>query len=151
MKKKSKVFLLTSLAFLALLAIVVIVDIIWEYYEIQAEFANDVRMANDLTGWLVVVAVLFIIPIFPVWLSFIRSVYKILQYEPSGIVKMCYLISAIISFSAFAFNLLWLIGLVSFKTGIIENVLFFTERPVFIVTFILGSVPIKRRDDTTIE
>lgn len=145
-KHKATIFLLISLSALALLAISVIVDMILEYYQIQSDFANDVRMANDLTASLVVVAVFFIIPIFAVGFSCIRSVYKILRYEPSGIVKMCYLLSAIISFLAFILQLFWLIGLVDFKTGIKEIVLFLTEWPIFIISFLLGSISIKHRD-----
>ena len=145
-KQKSKIFLYISLAVLALLAVTVITDITLKYYQIQNDFANDVRMANDLTVSLIMVAVFFIIPIFIVGLSCIRSVYKILQYEPNGFAKTCYLISAIVSFSAFLFLLLWLLGWIDFKTGIKELILLLTEWPIIIVSFILGSIPIKHND-----
>lgn len=145
-KQKSKIFLYIGFGVLALIAVAVIKDMTLEYYQIQTDFADNVCMANDLTASLIIVAVFFIIPIFAVGLSCIRSIYKILRYKPSGTVKTIQLISAIISFLTFTLHLLWLCGLIDLKTGIKETVLLLTEWPILIVSFILGTIPIKHND-----
>lgn len=144
--RKSLLFLWTALAFFVITLVGTIIAMQIDYYQTQSYFANDPQMARDLTNFSVAVAIVFIFPIFAIELSCIRSVYKFLRYEPKGIVKVCYLISAIISFLAFTFQFLVFVGVVDFKTGIKETVLFLTEWPVFIISFILGSIPIKHKD-----
>ena len=64
-------------------------------------------------------------------LSFIRSVYKILKHEPDGGTKWCYVISALIAVLAVAL----------FTVSV--DIYLLTMAPLFIASFILGSVHIK--------
>ena len=64
-------------------------------------------------------------------LSFIRSVYKILKHEPEGGTKRCYVISVLIALLAGA--------VFYFSRGLY----LLTMVPLFIASFILGSVSIK--------
>ena len=91
---------------------------------------------------------LFATPALLVELSCIRSVYRILKHKPFGVTMICWLVSAILSFFAFAFLLLMFTGVLDFtkESGSIklqETFLLLTGWPVFIVSFILGSIPIK--------
>lgn len=144
--RKHTVFISISLVVLAVVAIAVFADILFEYRGIQTDFADNVRRANDMTVSLATVTVFFIVPILFVGLSCIRSVYKILRYAPKGIAKPCYHFSAAWSLLAFAFLLLWFAGWIDFQAGIQEPVLFLAGWPTFAASFLLGSIPIKCRD-----
>ena len=80
-------------------------------------------------------------------LSFIRSVYKMLKYKPNKCVRICYIISAtltVFSVALYAFTILKVFNFVSVNgrdyTG---DIYLFTLWPSFIISFILGSIPIK--------
>lgn len=153
--KKSKLFLRISLAFFALSVIAVIICIIVSYGRIKTDFPNDPDRVVEEFIWLLFCNMILVFPIFAVELSCIRSVYKILKHEPKGLVKICYLISAILSFSAFVLQCLIFTGLINFvlesgDTSIRDTLLLLTEWPVFIVSFALGSVH-KKRDSNVIE
>ena len=88
---------------------------------------------------------LIAIPFWGAELSFIRSVYKILKYRPKGKTKLCYIISSVTAFSAIAF----LIVSISFKlfdtgSNLTATVLLVAEWTAFILSFVLGSIPIKQ-------
>ena len=146
--QKSKIFLYISLAFFSITIIGVIVAAIWEYNQVQATFADDPRRIKEEISWLIVCLIIFIVPVLAVELSGIRSTYKLLKHEPKGIVKICYLISAIISFSACIWQALTCLGVTNLVMPILdikmqEIILFVPGLPTFIVSFILGSIPIK--------
>ena len=82
-------------------------------------------------------------------LSFIRSVYKMLKYKPNKCVRICYIISAtltVFSVALYAFTILKVFNFVSVNgrdyTG---DIYLFTLWPSFIISFILGSIPVKRK------
>ncbi len=154
--KKSRLFLWISLAFFALTLIAFLICIIITYFQIKAYFPDDPDMVINEFGLAVFVYMLLMFPSLAVELSCIRSVYKTIKHNPRGIIKVCYLISAILSFSAFALQFLIYVGVIdlvleSGDARIEQAVLFWTEWPVFIVSFALGSLPVKRKDlsDTT--
>ena len=78
-------------------------------------------------------------------LSLIRSVYKILKHNLNGSVKVCYVISSVLAFLAVVLQCLVSAGLINF--GDVESgqnftvyILLFTEWPLFVSSFILGSI-----------
>ena len=86
--------------------------------------------------------VLFGIPALLLELSGIRSVYRILKYQPRGAVKICLLIAAILSFSAFLFQALMFTGVLDFTQDsgslkLQQTVLLLTGLPVVLVSFVL--------------
>ncbi len=152
--KKQKTFLYISLVFFALTVIGVIVDTIYKYYQIQSAFVNDPRRIHEETSWMIFSVIVFVVPVLMVELSGIRSTYKLLKYRPTGSVKICYLISAIISFSAFLWQALMFFRVTSFIMQYLsmkaqDLILLLPGLPSFIVSFILGSIPIKRNDRCT--
>ena len=85
-------------------------------------------------------------------LSCIRSIYRILKYEPKGIIRICWLISAVLSFFAFVFQILVFRGVVDLTSGrttvsLKVNSLLLTEIPVAIVSFLLCSIHKKQNND----
>ena len=88
--KRHKLFLWIAFAFFFITVVSTIIYMQIDYYQTQTDFANDPQMARDLTNFSVVVAIVFIFPIFAVELSCIRSVYKLLKYNPCGVIKICY-------------------------------------------------------------
>ncbi len=157
-KKKHKIFLWISLAFFVLSVIAVLAPLIESYFELKDAFLNEPvkndHKWGDQSDWLIIVSVFLIFPAFPVELSCIRSVYKILKYEPKGVVKVCYVVSAVLSLSAFVFQCLVFSGVIdlvdeSGSPRLYEGLLLLTEWPVFIISFILGSI--KNRDGNDIE
>jgi len=94
---------------------------------------------------------MFGIPTLFLELSGIRSVYRILKHQPRDAVRICLLISAILSFSAFVFQALMFAGVLDFTkdSGSIklqETVLLLTGWPVVIISFVLG-INRKKQDD----
>ena len=148
-KKKHLLFLWIALVLFIINIISTMAYMQIDYYQTQADFVSDPQMAKELTNFSVFVAIVFIFPIFAVELSCIRSVYKFLKYNPCGVIKICYLLSAILSFFSFTFCGLIFLNIVGFKTGLRESVLLWIEWPVLIVSFILGSIPIKHNDRCT--
>ncbi len=143
--KKHNIFLWSSLAFFAFSLIVVVISIISSYYQIKTDFPNDPRRVSDEFGWLIIYCIFFIFPVFAVEFTCIRSIYKILKYEPKGIVKICYIISALLALAAFIFQCLMFSGAISFiddsgSSKLQQRMLFLTEWPIFIISFILGSI-----------
>ena len=144
--KKLKIFLCIALIFFTLTVVLTVNDLQMEYYQIKSDFSDDYKILTHSTAVLYAVAIVFVFPIFAVELSCIRSVYKLLKYNPCGVIKVCYLISAILSFLSFTLYCLIHLKIVGFKTGVRESVLLVIEWPIFIVSFILGSIPIKHND-----
>lgn len=153
--KKSRLFLWISLAFLALSLVIFLVEIVLLYYEFKT--TSSTLSPNDLIRFEYAFVIelfayiMFGIPALLVELSCIRSVYRILKYEPHGAIRICWLISAILSFSAFVFLVLMFTGVLDFtkESGAIklqETILLLTEWPVVIVSFVLGSIR-KKHDD----
>ena len=153
--KKSRLFLWISLALFALSLVVFFAGIALSYYNFKA--TSSTLSPNDLIHFEYVFVlelfayVLFGIPALLLELCGIRSVYRILKYRPRNTAIICLLISAILSFSAFAFQALMLSGVLNFTTDsgsvkLQEILLLLTGLPVVIVSFVLGSIPIKQNN-----
>lgn len=145
MQKKSKLFLWISFAVFSLSVIAILLNLIASYCEIKSAFPNDnVQVINEF-GLTLILAIILMCPFLGSELSLIRSVYKILKHNLNGSVKVCYVISSVLAFLAVVLQCLVLAGLISF--GDVESeqnftvyILLFTEWPLFVSSFILGSI-----------
>ena len=153
--KKSRLFLRISLAVFALTLILFFVKMAVGYSEFKATSSN--LSSNDLIQFeyafvIELFAYLFFgTPALLLEICGIRSVYRILKHQPRGGAKICWLISAILSFSAFVFLMLLLTGVLdlvndSGSLKLQQTVLLLTGWPVVIVSFVLGSMPVKQDD-----
>lgn len=153
--KKTSIFFWISLSFFALSLIVFFVKIALLYYEFKTTSStlspNDfIRFEYNFVIELFA-CIVFGIPALLLELSGIRSVYRILKFKPSDAVRICLLISAILSFFAFVFQVLMFAGVLDFtkdsgSVKLQETVLLMTGWPVVIVSFVLGSIR-KKQDD----
>lgn len=79
-------------------------------------------------------------------LSFIRSVYKMLKYKPDKWVRICYIISASLAVLSVAFYCLVALKVFNFVSAngrdYTGDICLFGLWPSFILSFILGSIPI---------
>ena len=153
--KKSRLFLRISLAVFALTLILFFVKMAVGYSEFKT--TSSTLSPNDLVHFeyafvIELFAYLFFgTPALLLEICGIRSVYRILKHQPRGGAKICWLISAILSFSAFVFLMLLLTGVLdlvndSGSLKLQETVLLLTGWPVVIVSFVLGSMPVKQDD-----
>ena len=130
-----------------------------------ANYREEQSLANapsrpEFGGIIMYIAIcLLIIPGLATMLSSIRSTYKLLKYKPQGKVKRCYLISASLAFLSLVSVGLCYIGLIiideinipiSIQRRLYNfipttAILFGTLLPSFIISFILGSIPVKRK------
>ena len=144
--KKAKIFLCVGLICFLLTTIGVIIDNKLEYDRIQKAYANDWYELKFLNAMMLVMLYWVIIPGLLVELSGIRSTYKLLKYKPKGNVKICYLISASLAFLAIAVVLLCFVGVLIINAdNFFLEIMVITMWPSFIISFILGSIPIKRK------
>ena len=153
--RKTSIFLWSSLSFVALSLIVFFVKIALLYYEFKT--TNSTLSPNDVIRFEynfvieLFAYIMFGIPALLLELSGIRSAYQIIKYNPHGASRIRLLISAIISFSAFVFQVLMFTGVLDFTqdSGSIqlqETVLLLTGFPIVIISFVLGSIR-KKQDD----
>lgn len=153
--KKSRLFLRISLAVFALTLILFFVKMAVGYSEFKTTSSN--LSPNDLIQFeyafvIELFAYLFFgTPALLLEICGIRSVYRILKHQPRGGAKICLLIAAILSFSAFVFQALMFAGVLDFSQDsgslkLQETVLLLTGLPVVIVSFVLGSIPVKQDD-----
>ena len=156
MNKKSRLFLWIGLSFFALSLVLFFVKIALSYYDFKA--ASSALSPNDLIHFEYAFVIelfayiLFGIPIFFLELSSIRSVYRILKYQPRDAAKVRLLISAILSFSAFVFQALMFTGVLDFTQDsgslkLQEIILLLTGLPVAIASFVLGYTPAKQKGE----
>ena len=154
--KKAKIFLCISLICFVLITIVTIISIRLVYY-IEEQSLNAPNRP-EFGGIIFFIAIYIImIPGLATILSGIRSTYKILKYKLQGKVKICYLISASLAFLSLVSVGLCGIGLIiAYEINIpilrrlyhfipTNVILFGTLLPSFIISFVLGSIPVKRR------
>ena len=141
--KKARLFLWISLAVFALSAVAVLISSIELYYELLVYPPPNDPSREFMPGFELFIYIFIMIPALAIELSCIRSVYKILKHEPKGIVKIFYWISAILSFSTFVFLCLTFTRVISNARA--ADVLFIIQPPVFLVSFVLGSIPIKHK------
>ena len=145
--KKTSIFLWSSLSVFALSLIAFFVKIALIYYDFKT--ATQTLSPNDLISFEynfvieLFAYILFGIPALLLELSGIRSAFRILKYKPHGVSKICLLISAILSFSAFVFQVLMFTGILNFTrdSGSIklqETVLLLTGLPIVIIPFLFS-------------
>ena len=148
MNKKSRLFLWISLSLFALSLVAFFVKIALLYGDFKA--TSSTLSPNDLVhfeyGFVIELFayIMFGIPALLLEFSCIRSVYRILKYKLCGSVRICLLISAILSFFAFVFQVLMFAGVLDFTKDsgslkLQETALFLTGWPVFILSLVLGS------------
>ena len=155
--KKAKIFLRVGLICFVLIAIVIIISIGLANYREEQSLANA-PSRPEFGGIIMYIAIcIIIIPGLATMLSGIRSTYKLLKYKPQGKVKICYVISASVAFFALAIVGLCHLGLIiidEINIPILRRlynfiptteILFGTLLPSFIISFILGSIPVKRK------
>lgn len=150
--KKYRLFLWIGLTFFALTLVLFLIKPILLYHEFQTTSSpltpnDDIRFEYDFVIELCAY-ITFGIPILLLELSCIRNTYRILKHNPYGIAKICWLLSVIISFLAFVFQILLFTGVIDFtkESGSLkfqEIALLLTGLPIFIISFILGSIPVK--------
>ena len=145
MHKKSKLFLWMSFAIFALSVIAILLSVIASYSKIKTTFSNDNAQVMNEFGLTLFLSVWAICPFLGSELSWIRSIYKILKYEPQGCVKKCYIISSALAVFAVVLQCLVSTGLIN--PGNIDSgqnftvyILLFVEWPLFVLSFILGSI-----------
>ena len=143
--KKSKLFLWISFVIFALSVIAILLNLIASYCKIRSTFPNDnIQVMNEF-GLTLVLLILLMCPFLGAELSWIRSVYKILKHNPKGSVKVCYIISSVLAFFAVILQCLVSAGLINFENtesgqNFTVYILLFTEYPLFVSSFILGSI-----------
>jgi hypothetical protein len=157
--KKAKIFLCISLICFVLIAIVTIISIRLVYYIEEQSLANAPNRP-EFGGIIFFIAIYIImIPGLATMLSGIRSTYKILKYKLQGKVKICYLISASVAFlSLVSVGLCFIVSIIIDEINIpisiqrrlynfipTTAILFGTLWPSFIISFVLGSIPIKHK------
>lgn len=146
--KKHTIFLFISLAVFVVSAVIVVIY----FCEAKADLDSILSENNDTqfrTGaeesffW----GIFFAGSILGTELSFIRSVYKILKYKPNKWVGICYIISAFLAVLAVLFYCFAVFGKFNFVSAdgrdYTGDIYLFTFWPAFIVSFALGSLPIK--------
>lgn len=146
--KKHTIFLIISLAIFMVSVIAVIV------YFCEAKAALErILSENTDTQFRVgleeslILSVFFIIAVLGTEISFIRSIYKMLKYKPNKWNKICYIISAFIAVLAVVFYCLAALKIFEFVGDdghyYLGDIYLFTLWPSFIVSYILGSIPIR--------
>ncbi len=147
--KKARLFLRIGLVIFALSVIGLLICIIRSYYLTKADFPDDPDRVRNEFLFSLGMGMFVIYPILALELSCIRSVYKILKHKPKRIAKICYWISAVLSVSTLVFQCLILV-IVNISPGTsLDNyavdIFLLTGWPVFILSFVLGSIPIKHQ------
>ena len=95
-------------------------------------------------------SIFFTVAVLGAELSFIRSVYKMLKHKPKKLVGICYWGSAFLAFLSIAFYCLVVLKVFNFVSvsgrDYTGDVYLFTFWPWFLISFALGSFPVKRND-----
>ena len=139
--KKRKIIMLSI--GITLIVITFIASIIWLIYNYIYE-KDPINIKLIFPVWL-----FLIFPIVLEELSLLRSVYKLVNYNSRTIPRVCYIISAILVFLSLVFQILVFTKIITesiFPEGpraassrLIE-LLLFSEWPVIIISFLLGSL-----------
>lgn len=108
-------------------------------------YSSDIVQYRQDAIFAMFVQIVFGGPFLLVELSCIRSLYRILKYEPKEIIRICWLFSAVLSFFAFVFQILVHTGVLAYMEY--ETPLILSEFPVAIVSFLLCSIRKKQDHD----
>ena len=145
--KKHTLFFIISFTIFVISVIAGIIfygNIIVEMERLIAE-SNDTqyRFGMEMS---IIFTLFFVFAVYAAGLSFIRSVYKILKYKIKGGMFICYVISAIMCLLAIALYCtieIFNISLVVDGRAYLGDVYLFVLWPSFIISFILGSLPVR--------
>ena len=146
--RKHIMFLLIGLAVFVISAIMAVIY----YYDAKIEIdcllseVPDTQMRFGLEMSLFL-SMFFTVAVLGTEISFIRSVYKMLKYKPNKWVRLCYIISASLAVLSVTFYCLAVLKIFDFVTTdghyYTGDIYLFTFWPSFIVSFALGSIPIR--------
>ena len=149
--RKHTIFLVISLAvFLASTIALTIYygNAVTELNRILSE-VEDTQFRVGLEAGLVF-SIFFTVAVLGAELSFIRSVYKMLKHKPRKLVGICYLASTFFAFLSIAFYCLIVLKVFDFVSvsgrDYTGDVYLFTFWPWFLISFALGSFPVKQHD-----
>ena len=156
MNKKCKIFLRIGFAIFIFSIIAFILGIISSYFKIKADFPDDNAKIKAEFVFTLFFAPWIICPFLASELSCIRSIYKILKYNPKGVVKICYIVSSVLAFISIIFQCLVSAGVLDFnEIGVEQNATFYillpTECVLFILSFALGSVCHKQSEQSVVK
>ena len=149
--KKHTIFLIISLAVFMVSVIIAIVYCCEAKEELDRILSGvtdtQLRVGLELSlFW----SMFFAVGVLGTELSFIRSVYKMLKHKPNKWVRICYIISAFWAVLSVAFYCLVTQKMFNFVSAngrdYIGDICFFALWPSFILSFVLGSIPIKHDD-----
>ena len=145
------IFLIISLAVFVVSVIAVTVyycKAVTELNRILSE-VEDTQFRVGLEEGLVW-SIFFTVAVLGAELSFIRSVYKMLKHKPRKLVGICYFISAFFAFLSIAFYCLVVLKVFDFASAsghdYTGDVYLLTFWPWFLISFALGSLPVKQND-----
>ena len=149
--KKHRIFLFRSLAvFLASVIAFIVIYFITKFEVDKLMAQNPDTQFQFGLGMSLILGTIFAIVALGLELSFIRSVYKMLKHNPKGIIKICYVISAFLAFSGLVLYLGLVFGIIGYvsPTGrYYTGDMYLIQFPLFILSFILGSLPLKINED----
>ena len=144
-KKARAIFLSVSFTVFALSVALYLILSGKAYYE---ALNSDSEMIRADIPFYEAILCLCVVPVLVNELSWIRSTYKLLKYRPKRIKKVFYIISSALSFSSITFFLItWTylaITQVNMPAFVLDDYLYLGW-PVVIVSFILGSIPVRKR------
>ena len=147
--KKHTMFLMISIALFVASVIAVIVY----FCEAKAELDRILSENTDTQfrfglEMSLFFSMFFTIAVLGAELSFVRSVYKMLKHKPRKWIGICYLVSAVLAVLSVAFYCLVVLKVFNFASAsgrdYTGDVYLLTFWPSFLVSFALGSLPIKQ-------
>ena len=150
--KKHTIFLIISLAIFMASVIAVIVYFCEAKAELDRILSENTdtqfRVGLEMSLFL---SMFFTVAVLGTEISFIRSVYKMLKYKTNKWVRICYIISASLAVLSVAFYCLAVLKIFDFVSDTGHNyagdIYLFVFWPSFIVSFVLGSIPIGHNCD----
>ena len=149
--RKHTMFLMISLAVFVASVIAVILyycEAIAELNRILSEVTDTQERVGLEEG--VFWSFFFTVAVLGAELSFVRSVYKMLKHKPRKWIGICYLVSAVLAVLSVAFYFLVVLEVFNFASAsgrdYTGDVYLLTFWPSFLVSFALGSLPIKQND-----
>ena len=149
--KKHTIFLIISLAIFMASVIAVIVY----FCEAKAELDRILSENTDTQfrfglEMSLLLSMFFTVAVLGTELSFVRSVYKMLKHKPRKWIGICYLVSAVLAFLSVAFYCLVVLKVFNFASvsgrDYTADVYLLTFWPWFLISFALGSFPVKQND-----
>ena len=149
--KKRAIFLMISFA----LFVASVIAVVIYFCEAKAELDRILSENTDTQfrfglEMSLFCSMFFTVAVLGAELSFIRSIYKMLKHKPRKWIGICYLVSVVLAFLSITFYCLVVLKVFNFASAIgrdyTGDVYLLTFWPSFLVSFALGSVPVKQND-----